>query len=366
MIKVSQGCLGEEELQEVKEAFEYGYFGHAYKVEQFEEALKQYLGVANAVAVNNGTNALHLAMDALGIGPGDEVIVPSLTFVASFQAVSATGAKPVSCDVYPDTLLIDIDDVKKRITSRTRAIMPVHYAGNPCDMDKLLALKAEHGIRIIEDAAHALGSEYQGKKVGGFGDISCFSFDSIKNISCGEGGAVICQDTEYAEVLRVKRTLGIERKPGGERWQYEVSEQGFRYHMSNINAAIGLAQLKKLNSFVDRRREICRKYVQAFQNIPGIGLLRTNYNEVAPHVFVILVKDGLRNGLMSFLRDHEIETGLNYIPNHLHPYYNSGYSLPATEKAYDEILTIPLHCRMTDNDVDEVIVRIQEFFNGRG
>jgi len=368
VIKVSRGCIGEEELVQVKEAFDYGYFGLASKVVEFEEELKKYLGAEHVIAINTGTSALHLALDALGIGEGDEVIAPSLTFVGSFQAISATGAMPVPCDVYPDTLLMDIDDVRSRITPKTRAIMPVHYAGNPCDMDALMKIGKDFNVRIVEDAAHALGSYYKGKKVGSFGDIACFSFDSIKNITCGEGGAIVCQDAELAELLRQKRLLGMDRKSHTSSWKerswfYEVRTQGFRYHMSNINAAIGLAQLQKLNTFITRRREICRRYDEAFKQIPAIGCLRINYDEVAPHIYVIRVKDGRRDDLMTYLKNLDIETGINYIPNHLHSFYqNSIISLPETEKAYQEILTLPLHYGLSDEDVAEVIQGVKAFF----
>lgn len=366
MIQVSRGCLGEEELAEVKEAFDYGYFGLAYKVLEFEEELRKYLGAKYVTATNTGTSALHLALLALGIGERDEVIVPSLTFVASFQAISATGATPVSCDIYPDTLLMDIDDVRRRITTRTKAIMPVHYAGNPCDMDALMKIGDEHNIRIVEDAAHALGSYCNGRKIGGFGDIACFSFDSIKNITCGEGGAIVCQDSELADILSQRRLLGIDRKSHTYSWKerswfYEVKTQGFRYHMSNINAAIGLAQLRKIDTFISRRREICRRYDSAFKEIPAISCLEINYDEVAPHIYVIRVKDGRRDGLMDYLKNLDIETGINYIPNHLHPFYaNKTVSLPETEKAYQEILTLPLHFGLSDDDVTRVIQGVIE------
>ncbi|HEY41118.1 MAG TPA: DegT/DnrJ/EryC1/StrS family aminotransferase [Dehalococcoidia bacterium] len=361
MIKVSRACLGEEELAQVKEAFDYGYFGLATKVDEFEEALKKYLGAKYVIATSNGTAALHLAMDAAGIGRGDEVIVPSLTFVGSFQAVSATGATPVPCDVYPDTLLTDIDDVKRCITPRTRAIMPVHYASNPCDMEALLDIAAEDKIRIIEDAAHALGSLYHGKMIGSFGDIACFSFDSIKNITCGEGGAVVTGDGKLDNLVRQKRLLGMDRPSQTGLWKdrasfYEVRTQGYRYHMSNINAAIGLAQLAKLDRFIARRKEICRRYNESFRCHPLIQCLNIDYDSVAPHIYVIRVKDGRRDYLVDYLKERDIETGINYIPNHLHAFYRQPQrDLPQTEQAYQEILTLPLHCGLTDEDVSQVI-----------
>lgn len=366
MIKVARGCLGAEELAAVKEAFDYGYFGLAAKVIEFEEQLGKFLGAKQVAATNTGTSALHLALDALGIGKGDEVIVPSLTFVSSFQAISATGATPVPCDIYPETLLMDIDDVHRKLTARTKAVMPVHYTGNPCDMSALLEIGKEHNIRIVEDAAHALGSYYQGKKIGSFGDIACFSFDSIKNITCGEGGAIVYQDAELSDIFRQKRLLGIDRKSHTSSWKerswfYQVKTQGFRYHMSNINAAIGLAQLKKVDLFIFRRREICRRYDSAFTEIPAIGCLRINYDDVAPHIYVIRVKNGRRNDLMEYLKNLDIETSINYIPNHLHPRYaDKAVSLPETEKAYEEILTLPLHFGLSDDDVAKVIQGVIE------
>jgi len=362
MIKVSRGCLGEEELAAVREAFTYGYFGHAYKVIEFEEEIKKYLGAEHVVAVNSGTAALHLTLDALGIGGGDEVITPSLTFVGAYQAISATGAKPVAVDIQPDTLLLDIEDVEKKISPKTKAIMPVHYAGNPCDMDALLQIGERNQIRIIEDAAHAFGSYYRGSKIGSFGDIACFSFDSIKNITCGEGGAVVCHQAELADLLRQKRACGIKREAAASSdWKerslsYQVLMQGFRYHMSNINAAIGLEQLKKVDSFINRRREICRRYDRAFKDVTPIRCLPVNYDEVAPHIYVIRVKNGRRDRIIYYLKERNIETGINYIPNHLHKLYaDKAVHLPETEKAYQEILTLPLHCDLSNDDVDEVI-----------
>lgn len=369
MIKVSRGCLGDEELLRVRQVFDAGYFGHNSTVLEFEAALKRYLGAEHVVATNTGTSALHLALDALGVGKGDEVIVPSLTFVASFQAICATGATPVPCDVTPDTLLMDVDDTERRITPRTKAVMPVHYAGNSCDLDALYRIAQKHGIGVVEDAAHAFGSTYNGRRIGSFGDVACFSFDSIKNITCGEGGAVVCGEKPLADSLRRKRTLGINRNVNPEApektrpWRFEVSTNGFRYHMSGINAAIGLIQLNKAEAFITRRREICRRYDAAFRDVGGLQTLRINYDESAPHIYVVRVKSGRRDALLQFLREAEIETGINYIPNHLQPFFQRpGFSLPETERAYEEILTLPLHCGLSDPNVDTVIDRVLAFF----
>ena len=362
MIKVSQGCLGEEELAAVREVFAAGYYGHGPKVLEFEEALKKFLGAPHVVAVNTGTSALHLAMDALGIGAGDEVVVPSLTYVASFQAIRETGAVPVACEINLETLRADLADMERRITPRTKALMPVHYAGAACDMDALLRLAGRHKLRVIEDAAHAFGGTSRGRRIGSFGDVACFSFDSIKNITCGEGGAIVCRDTELAERMREKRHLGTHRQENAAAAAkargvaFEAVTQGFRYHMSSINAAIGATQLKKVERFLTRRREICRHYDRALGSRASVRTLPMDYAEAAPHIYVVRVLDGRRDALMQSLKDADIETGINYIPNHLHPLFRQkGLVLPATEQAYREILTLPLHCGLSDADVERVI-----------
>jgi dTDP-4-amino-4,6-dideoxygalactose transaminase len=367
MIKVSQGCLGEAELAAVREVFATGYFGHSAPVMAFERALGEYLGAAHVVAVNTGTSALHLALDALRIGPGDEVVVPSITYLASFQAISATGARPVPCEVDPRTLNVDVADVERRITARTRALMPVHYAGAACDLEALAALAAKHRLHVVEDAAHALGATCGGRRVGS-GEIACFSFDSIKNITCGEGGAIACRDGELAERMREARHLGVRRAstdgaPGAPRGlAFDVVAQGFRYHMGAINAAIGLVQLGKLEEFVERRRAICRRYDDAFRPLGMVRPLEVDYREAAPHIYVVRVIGGRRDALMSLLKDADIETAIHYAPNHLHAYYRrGGVSLPVSEAAFQEVLTLPLHCALSDADVERVIGVVRRF-----
>lgn len=369
MIKVSRGCCGEEELAQVKEAFEYGYFGLAYKTDEFEKEVAKYLNTDRfVIATNTGTSALHLSLSTLGIGPGDEVILPSFTFVATAQAVSEVGAKPVFCEVNKDTFLLDINDVKNKITSKTKAIIAVHYAGRPCDIDELLKIKDEKGVRIIEDAAHAFGSYYKGKKVGSIGDIVCFSFDSIKVMTCGEGGAIVTSDSAFENLAKQKRLLGIDRKSMHVKdwkkrsWIYDVPTQGFRYHMSNINAAIGLAQLKKVDSFIFRRRELCNLYVKKLSDVKGIELMPVEYTDITPFMFVIRVKNGKRNALKDFLMDNDIESGISYIPcHHFNLYSDVNINLPVTDNIFDEILCLPMHYELKNEDVLMVSKRIQEF-----
>lgn len=368
MIKSSRGCCGAEELAEVKEAFDYGYFGLAYKTNEFEQEIGKYLGTDRfVITTNTGTNALHLALDSIGIKEGDEVIMPSFTFAATAQAVVMCGGTPVFCEVEPDTFLIDMEDVKKKLTDRTKAILPVHYAGRPCDMDALMKLKKETGIRIIEDAAHAFGSDYKGQKIGSIGDITCFSFDSIKVMTCGEGGAIVTDDPVFDDLSRKKRLLGIDRKTMHVKdwkkrsWVYDVSTPGYRYHMSNINAAIGLAQIKKMDKFIERRRELCHLYDGELQGVLGLAVMPDEYDTITPFMYVIRVKDGKRNALKDYLMEHDIESGISYIPCHHFSLFQGEEHLPVTDEIYEEVLCLPMHYELSNDDVKEVCSVIKEF-----
>lgn len=369
MIKVSRGCCGLEELDQVKEAFEYGYFGLAYKVEEFETEIAKYLDTdRNVVATNTGTSALHLALKTIGVKSGDEVILPSFTFVATAQIVTECGATPVFCDIDSETFLMDVEDVRRKITSKTKVIIPVHYAGHPCNMDALLKIKAETGIRIVEDAAHAFGSFYRDKKIGSFGDITCFSFDSIKVMTCGDGGAIVSDDPVFADLAKQKRLLGIDRKTMHVKdwkkrsWIYDVPSQGYRYHLSNINAAIGLAQIKKVDAFIARRREICHLYDSLLKGVGGVECMSADYDKVTPFMYVVRVKNGKRNELKTYLMENDIESGISYIPCHRFTTFKTfAVILPVTDKIFEEILCLPIHCGLSDDDVRIVAKTVKEF-----
>ncbi|MDA2936668.1 DegT/DnrJ/EryC1/StrS family aminotransferase [Acidobacteria bacterium AH-259-A15] len=369
MIPVQRPSLGEEELNAIGKVFESRWLGMGSTVKEFEEELKRFLGVKHVIAVNTGTSALHLALDAIGVGEGDEVIVPSLTYVASVQAILACGARPVFCDVQADTLNMDPADVARRATVRTRAIMPVHYAGLACEMDEILDIAREHNLRVVEDAAHAFGSTYKGRKVGTLGHVTCFSFDPIKNITCGEGGAVVTDDDGLAKQVVVKRILGIDKDTCSryrkERsWFYEVVTLGYRYHMSNINAAIGLAQLKKFDAFLQRKREIVKRYDEAFLDVDGLKLVNHDLDEMSPFFYVTRVRADRRDDLMEHLKENGVGSGVHYIPNHLQPFFAKyRIELPVTEKVWQEIITLSLYYEISDEDVERVIQLVREFFN---
>lgn len=367
-IPVSKPTLGADELAAVKEVFDSGWLGMGSTVFAFEKALEAYLGGGRVVAVCTGTAALHLALEAEGIGPGDEVIMPSMTFAATPQAVLATGATPVFCEINEETLNIDVDDAERRITPRTRCIIPVHYGGRPCDMNRLLELCDRRGLRLIEDAAHAIGSQSGGRLIGSFGHATCFSFDPIKTITCGEGGAVVVHDEKVYERLIQKRILGIDkdtwhRYQNKRSWFYEVVTPGFRYHMSNISAAVGLVQLKKIDQFIVARREIVRQYNTALSAMPGLRLLDHDLSETAPFCYIVRVLGGRRDELLDYLGKQGIGAGVHYIPNHIQPLFSDGTSLPVTERAYTEILSLPLYSSLTPDEARQVIGGMEAFFS---
>lgn len=343
------------------------FLGMGAEVQRFENALEAFFD-RPAVCVNTGTAALHLALQACGISHGDEVLVPSLTYVASFQAVSATGAKPVACDILPATLTLDWHDAEKRLSPRTKAVMPVHYSGGTGDLPGIYAFAKRHGLRVIEDAAHAFGSS----RVGTTGDIVCFSFDGIKNITSGEGGCVVTSDQDVLRKVRDARLLGVEkdseRRYAGERsWEFDVTAQGWRYHMSDIMAAIGLAQLERLAEFSDKRRMLARRYDELLASLPELFRLPHDYAEVVPHIYPILLPDGTdRKVIRSRMLDAGIQTGVHYQPNHTLTFFRYGEALPlpVMDNIAPRLLSLPLHPDLSLSDVDNCINQLIDALNG--
>ena len=368
VVRLSKSLVGKEEKDALARVIDGGYLGMGEEVRLFEEELAQYLGSGRqVVCVSTGTAALHMAIAALDIGPGDEVLVPSITYVASFQMISATGAKPVACDVRSEDVFLDIHDAEKRLTKHTRAIMPVAYASSAKEIDAVYAFAKANDLRVVEDAAHAFGCRRQGAVVGTEGDVICFSFDGIKNITCGEGGAVITADEQVAQRIRDGRLLGVEhdtesRYAGNRTWDFDVRRQGFRYHMSNMNAAVGREQLKKLPFFSERRQQLARRYCEELHTIKAVNILDLDWDGLVPHIFVIRVPAELRDGLRMHLAKCDIQTGLHYQPNHLLSLYADGTRLAVAEKLAKELVTIPLHVSLTDEEQNLVISEIRSFF----
>ena len=327
-------------------------------VKKFEQELNFFFN-RPTICVANGTSALQLALQAVGVCSGDEVLVPSLTYIASFQAISSLGAIPVPCDVLDETLTLDPDDVLRKITAKTKVIMPVHYAGGVGKLSKIFELSKKFQLRVIEDAAHAFGSTYGGKKVGSFGDIACFSFDGIKNITCGEGGCIVTSDDLVIKKVSDARLLGVEKDTenrflGKRSWDFDVNAQGWRFHMSNIMAAIGRIQLKRFPEFAVKRQRLAQIYDKQLSGNPFIKLIPQDYSSVVPHIYPIrLLGDVNRERIREALQVLDIETGIHYKPNHLLSFYKGGEisCLPNTEYIYPQLLSLPLHPEIKDEQV---------------
>jgi dTDP-4-amino-4,6-dideoxygalactose transaminase len=372
MIYISRSVVGAAELEAMGRVMrEDGYLGMGREVRVFEEELQEYLGGQDrtVICLNSGTAALHLAVQAV-TRPGDEVLVQSLTFVASFQAISAAGAVPVACEVYPETVTLDLEDAVQRITPRTRAVMPVHYAGNPGDLEAIYGFAQRHDLRVIEDAAHAFGGDYKGRKIGSFGDLTCFSFDGIKNITSGEGGAVVASDPRVIQAIQDARLLGVQRDTekryqGARSWEFDVQQQGYRYHLSNLFAALGRVQLRRFEGeFKPRRLAWSQKYRAALAGTRNLQLLQGDPGPIVPHIFPIRVLHGQRDGLRQFLLDRGIECGIHYKPNHLLTFYGGGQKArPVTERLYEELLTLPLHAGLREEEIDDVVAAVKEYLS---
>ena len=346
------------------------YLGMGTEVQQFEEALSKYFG-RSAVCVVNGTAALQLALQSCGIGIGDEVLVPSLTYIASFQAISATGAKPVACDISSETYLLDLSDAQKRITDKTKAIMPVHYTGKVDDLDAIYKFANKFNLRIIEDAAHAFGATYKERRIGSSGDVACFSFDGIKNITSGEGGSIVTDNEDVLRKVRDARLLGVEKDTdkrylGKRSWLFDVNDQGWRYHMSNIMAAIGLVQLKRFAEFAEKRQELAKEYDNLLSDYPGIHLLDNDYDTIVPHIYVIRIeKMNNREKIQQYMLKKNIEVGYHYQPNHWLSLYkdDKALPLPVLDSIFPELLSLPIHPDLSKDDVNTVVMEIKNLFS---
>ena len=360
--------IDEDDINAVADVLRGDWLTTGPMVDQFEDAFGAYVGAEYAVAVSNGTAALHLAMLAAGVGPGDEVIVASMTFAASANAARFVGADVVFADVRNDTLTIDPDHVASLITDRTRAIVAVDYAGIPCDLDELLALADRHGLTLIEDACHAPGATYRGRRIGGIAHLTAFSFHPVKHLTTGEGGMVTTNDADLASRLKQFRNHGIvtdfRQREGLGTWEYDMADLGFNYRLPDINCALGLSQLAKLDQWVARRREIARRYADAFNGIarvqtPRVPDDRESSWHLYPIRFVGRDNAALRRGAFELLRGQGIGVNVHYLPVYLHSYYRSlGYEpglCPTAEAAYEGLLSLPMWPGLEDAEQDRVV-----------
>jgi perosamine synthetase len=369
MIPYGQQFIDEDDIQAVVKVLHSDWLTTGPKVDEFEKAFARYVHAAHAVAVSSGTAALHTAMYALGIGPGDEVIVPPITFAATANCVVYQGGTPIFADVEPDTLLIDPVQVEAKITNRTKAIIAVDYTGQPCDYDALRAIADRHGLLLVADACHALGGRYKGRPVGSLADLNVFSFHPVKHITTGEGGMITTNDQKLAERMRIFRNHGItsdhrQREQEGS-WLYEMVDLGYNYRLTDIQCALGVSQLRKLPSWILRRQEIALRYDEAFAGVAGVApLIVRDYVSHAYHLYVIRLDTThlrkTRSEVYSSLRSEGIGVNVHYIPVHLHPFYQDHFGTkpglcPVAESAYEQLITLPLFPMMTDQDVEDVI-----------
>lgn len=367
--------VDEEDIAAVVASLRSDWLTTGPRVAEFERDFAAAVGAREAVAVSNGTAALHAAMFALGIGPGHEVIVPTLTFAASANCVVYQGGTPVFADVDPHTLLIDAESVRRLVTPRTRAIIAVDYAGQPCDYAALREVAAAAGIPIVADAAHALGARWRGEPVGSLATLSTFSLHPVKHITSGEGGMIATQDPALAARMRQFRNHGIttdhrQREAQGA-WQYEMTELGYNYRLTDFQCALGRSQLRKLDGWVARRREIARRYDQAFGGESAVRPLAARADALhAYHLYVVQVRPERLGGterdeVFAALRAENIGVNVHYAPVHLHPFYRSRFGTgpglcPVAEEAAARILSLPIFPRMTDADVDDVVRAVRK------
>jgi dTDP-4-amino-4,6-dideoxygalactose transaminase len=362
--------ITEDEIEGVVDSLRSGWWTMGPKTVQFENNFGQYVGSPHNVAFNSCTAALHLALKAIDLKAGDEVLIPDMTFTATGEVVCYFGARPVIVDVDRETLTLDVSQLEKAITKKTKAVIPVHFAGQPCDMDEILALAGRHKLAVIEDAAHALPAWYKGRKIGGIGDITCFSFYATKTLATGEGGMATTENDSWADRMRVMRLHGISKDAWNRyssegSWYYEVVDAGYKYNMTDVQAALGLAQLKKLEWMWEQRKNIAAAYTKGFADS---GLIETpvvkSDRVSAWHLYVIRLRlEALtidRNKFIDELKQQGVSTSVHFIPLHRHPFYRetfgySGTQFPTSEHEFERILSLPIYPGMSDSDVGQVI-----------
>jgi dTDP-4-amino-4,6-dideoxygalactose transaminase len=367
--------ITEDEISEVLDSLRSGWITMGPKTIEFEEKFNEYIGSKNAVSMNSCTACLHLALKVIGIKEGDEVIVPTITFTATAEVITYFNARPVLVEVEEDTSNIDVSKIEKKITKKTRAIIPVHYGGQPCDMDEILGIAREYNLIVIEDAAHSIPAWYKNRKIGTIGDITCFSFYATKSLTTGEGGMATSENDEWADKMRILRLHGIskdawKRYTNEGSWYYEVVDAGYKYNMTDIQAALGIAQMKKIEWMRERRKEIALRYTEAFEAFDEVT---TPYvkaeRESTWHLYVLKLNLGMlkieRNHFIEELKKRGIMTSVHFIPLYRHPYYKSTYKynlrdFPVSESIYEQIISLPIYPGMTDGDVERVIEAVKD------
>ena len=374
MIPYGRQTIEEDDIQAVVDVLRSDYLTTGPKIAEFEKMVADYVGAKYAVAISNGTSALHAACFAAGIQPGDEVITTPLTFAASSNCVLYCGGTPVFADVDPKTYNIDPEDIRRKITDKTKAIIAVHLAGQPCDMDEIHKIAKEHDLLVIEDGAHALGSVYKGKKVGTLSDMTTFSFHPVKPITTGEGGMIVTDNKEFYQKMMLFRSHGITRDENlmtrnDGPWFYQQLDLGYNYRITDIQCALGCSQMKKLDRFLARRKEIVARYNEALADCENIITpYQLPETESGWHLYIVQVKNCDRKKVFEALREQGIAVNVHYIPVYLHPYYQEhGYKdvhCKNAEEVYSHIISLPLYPTLTEKQQQYVIETLKHVING--
>jgi dTDP-4-amino-4,6-dideoxygalactose transaminase len=370
MIPVFKPLITEDEIQACKEVLDIGWLGMGKNVGKFEDDIKNYIGCHDryVVAVNTGHAALHLGLLIAGVGPGDEVITPSFNNIADFQAILATGASIVFCDIDDKSLCIDLDKAESLFTPKTKAMIVMDYDCVLCDHDRINEIAKKSNIRIIHDAAHSFGSKYKGKTVGSFSDICMFSYDPVKTITCIDGGALIVRSKKEVEVLQEMRLVGMGQPAtvmyqNQRAWTYDVKHIGFRYHMANMHAAIGSSQLAKMQRISESRRKVCQYYNEQFSDIKELRTPLTDFIDITPFLYYIRVPENKRDDLRTHMLQQKVDTGIHWQPGHWFTLFQNCRKgdLTVTDRVGKEILSLPLHSEMDEESIERVVKGIKSF-----
>lgn len=370
-IPYGRHCIEDDDIEAVSKALKRDYIATGPGIAEFEDAFAKYVGVKYAVALSSGTAALHACCFAIGIQPGDEVITTPITFAASANCVLYCGGSPVFVDIDPDTYNISPEEIKKHITEKTKAIIPVHFTGQPCDMDRIHEIARQYNLFVIEDAAHATGAAYHGKKIGSLSDMTIFSFHPVKHMTTCEGGMVTTNNEDLYKKIKAFRAYCITKDPElledkeDGPWHYEMQGLGYNYRISDVMCALGISQLKKVDLFVKKRREISARYNEEMKNFDHIVLpYQAEGCDSSWHLYAIRIKDGKRREAYQRLKGAGIGVDVHYLPVYKHPYYQKhGYrevKCPNAEFIYDQILSIPIFYRLTDEEQTYVIKQIAD------
>ena len=367
--------FGNEEINEVVDTLKSGWITTGPKTRKFEDMVRSYVGSKHTVALNSCTAGLHLSLIAAGVGSGDEVITTPFTFAATANVIVHVGAKPVFVDVQKDTFNIDPLLIEKAITKKTKAIIPVHYGGHPCDMDEILKIAKKHHLVVIEDAAHAIGANYKGKNIGTISDYTAFSFYATKNITTAEGGMVCLKDKAAEEKIKIMSLHGMNRDAWkrydkGGYWYYEIKYPGFKYNMTDIQASMGIHQIKKLDKFIGKREKVAQFYNKSFKDLPEIKVpIVKKYVKHARHLYSIMLDVSKvkidRDQFFKALDAENIGTSVHFIPVHLHPYYRDTFNFqrgdyPNAEYIFDRIISLPMNPTMTKKDMEDVVKAVRK------